>query len=51
MMQPPRQMRATVAMSTSQPYSSLALRICSRPWAYATTLDDQSASRTSSTNC
>ncbi len=27
MMQPPRQIRATVAMSTSQPYSRCALRI------------------------
>ena len=47
-MQPPRQIRATVAMSTLQPYSSLAERICSRPCAYATTLLAHRAPRTSS---
>ncbi len=50
MMQPPRQIVASVPGSTSQPYSSDAARICSNPCAYATTFEAYSASRTASTN-
>ena len=48
MMQPPRQIRAIAPLSMSQPNSSLAAAIWSKPCEYATTLDAYSACRTSS---
>ncbi len=38
MMQPPRQISATLPLSMSQPYSFAPAMIASKPCAYATTL-------------